>query len=233
MDLNERQKRIEQLRKKIAACTRCDLHKTRTNTVPGEGSLAARIMFIGEAPGNNEDLQGKPFVGRAGNVLDVLLKSVGLIRDDIYICNILKCRPPGNRNPLATEIHACVGSLDLQIKIINPSIIATLGNFATTYIFEKFGIPPAKIGSVAGKMIEVETPFGPKKIVPLFHPAVATYNVHKTDDLIRDFQIFRKLLNEEQVQKEKKSTVPEITDTDNIEIKEPFPNAPSQLEFFE
>jgi DNA polymerase len=148
-------------------------------------------MFIGEAPGKNEDLQGKPFVGRAGDVFDKLLSSIGLTREQIYLCNILKCRPPDNRNPLSSEIRACVGSLDIQIKIVNPKVIGTLGNFSTAYIFEKFNIPTAKISSVAGKVIDVKTLFGPLKIVPVFHPAVATYNVHKTELLIEHFQAFK------------------------------------------
>ena len=191
MDLTEQKSRIEKLRKQIAGCTRCSLHQTRTHTVPGEGDINADIMFIGEAPGKNEDLQGKPFVGRAGDIFDKLLKSIDLTREQIYLCNILKCRPPDNRNPLSSEISACIGSLDLQIKIVNPKVIGTLGNFSTAYIFEKFGIPPAKISAVAGKIIDVTTPFGPKKIVPVFHPAVATYNVHKTDLLIEHFQAFK------------------------------------------
>ncbi len=196
MDLEEKQSKIEKLRAQIASCTRCSLHKTRTHTVPGEGDVNADIMFIGEAPGRNEDLQGKPFVGRAGDVFDKLLDSIGLTRDQIYLCNILKCRPPQNRNPLSSEISTCVGSLDLQIKLVNPKVIGTLGNFSTTYIFEKFNVPPAKISSVAGKVIDIETPFGPKKIVPVFHPAVATYNVHKTDLLISHFQAFKPFCSE-------------------------------------
>lgn len=191
MDLEIKRGKFAKLREQIAACTRCPLHKTRTHTVPGEGDISAEIMFIGEAPGRNEDLQGKPFVGRAGDVFDKLLGSIGLTRDQIYICNILKCRPPNNRNPLASEIKACVGSLDLQIKYVNPKVIGTLGNFSTTYIFEKFKIPPAKISAVAGKVIDVETPFGPKKIIPVFHPAVATYDINKTDLLISHFQAFK------------------------------------------
>jgi len=191
MDLTEKTSRIEKLRKQIAECTRCSLHQTRTHTVPGEGDVDADIMFIGEAPGKNEDLQGKPFVGRAGDVFDKLLKSIGLTREQIYLCNILKCRPPDNRNPLPNEINACIGSLDLQIKIVNPKVIGTLGNFSTAYIFEKFNLPPAKISSVAGKVIDITTPFGPKKVIPVFHPAVATYNVHKTDLLIEHFAAFK------------------------------------------
>ena len=191
MDVKEKQQKISKLRAQIAACTRCPLHKTRTNTVPGEGDVSAQIMFIGEAPGRNEDLQGKPFVGRAGDVFDKLLNSIGITRDQIYLCNILKCRPPENRNPLSSEISSCVGSLDLQIKIVSPKVICTMGNFATTYIFDKFQIPPAKISSVAGKIIAVETLFGSIKIVPLFHPAVATYDVNKTNLLIDQFQVLK------------------------------------------
>lgn len=191
MDFEEKQQKINKLRQQIAGCTRCSLHQTRTNTVPGEGNVGADIMFIGEAPGRNEDEQGKPFVGRAGDVFDKLLESIGLSRDQIYLCNILKCRPPGNRNPLSSEIQACVGSLDLQIKIINPKVIGTLGNFSTTYIFEKFNMPPAKISSVAGRTLDAETPFGLKKIIPVFHPAVATYDRTKMDLLISHFRAFK------------------------------------------
>jgi len=191
MDQTEKKFRIEKLRKQIAECTRCSLHQTRTNTVPGEGDVDADIMFIGEAPGRNEDLQGLPFVGRAGDVFDKLLKSINLTREQIYLCNILKCRPPENRNPLPNEINSCIGSLDIQIKIVNPKVIGTLGNFSTTYIFEKFNVPPAKISVVAGKVIDITTPFGPKKIIPVFHPAVATYDINKTDLLIEHFQAFK------------------------------------------
>jgi len=206
MDLEKKCSRIENLRDQIAECKRCSLSETRTNTVPGEGNVDANILFIGEAPGKNEDLQGKPFIGRAGDIFDKLLTSADLTRDDIYLCNILKCRPPQNRNPLSSEIRACVGSLDLQIKIVNPVVIATLGNFATTYIFDKFSIEKKSISSVAGKVFEVDTDFGKKKIIPLFHPAVATYNINKLDDLIADFQIVRKTAGDDVVKVDAKSS---------------------------
>ncbi|HBG62456.1 MAG: hypothetical protein A2Y03_07650 [Omnitrophica WOR_2 bacterium GWF2_38_59] len=199
MSLEEKKLKIEKLRGKISCCKRCALFATRTNVVPGEGDCNADIMFIGEAPGRNEDLKGKPFVGRAGDVFDKLLDSVGLTRQQIYLCNILKCRPPGNRNPLSSEIKSCVGSLDIQIKVVDPQVIGTLGNFSTTYIFEKFGIPAAKISAVAGKVFDVDPSFGKIKIVPLFHPAVATYNVHKTDQLINDFQIFKRFISSKKI----------------------------------
>ena len=185
---------IAHLRKTIAKCEQCDLHKTRTNTVPGEGGVNASIMFIGEAPGKNEDEQGKPFIGRAGGIFDRLLESIDLSREKIYLCNILKCRPPNNRNPLASEIAACVGNLDLQIKIVNPKVIGTLGNFSTMYVLEKFGIPLDKISHLAGKLIDIDTEFGAKKIVPLFHPAVATYSPKKIDVLLEHFQIFKNFI---------------------------------------
>ncbi len=194
MDVQAKADRIQRLRQQIAVCQRCALHETRTNTVPGEGAVNADIMFIGEAPGRNEDQQGKPFVGRAGDIFDKLLASVSLSRDDIYLCNILKCRPPNNRNPLAGEIKACVGSLDIQIQVVDPQVIGTLGNFATMYVLEKFGVPLKKISELAGTIVDVDSPFGPKKIVPLFHPAVATYSPKKIDTLLEHFQIFKSFI---------------------------------------
>ena len=194
MTKDEKEKKIKRLRQQISRCERCSLHKTRTNTVPGEGDVNARILFIGEAPGRNEDLQGKPFVGRAGNVFDKQLSSVKLTRDQIYLCNILKCRPPDNRNPLPAEIKACIGSLDIQIKTVNPDVIGTLGSFATAYIFEKFDLPAQKISAVHGKVFDVSTAFGPKRIVPLYHPAVATYNGGQLGVLLKDFGVFRKFI---------------------------------------
>jgi len=191
MNVKEKQRCLGELRTKIAECRQCSLHNTRTNTVPGEGNVSARIMFIGEAPGRNEDLQGKPFVGRAGVIFDRLLISVGLTRDQIYLCNILKCRPPKNRIPLKSEIEACSSNLDTQIRIVNPVIIGTLGNFATSYILEKFSLPMKKISEVAGRVFEVQTESGIKKLVPLFHPAVATYNPLKFDTLLNDFKTLK------------------------------------------
>lgn len=190
----EKTQQIEDLRQQIADCRRCSLHQQRTHTVPGEGNVDADIMFIGEAPGRNEDLQGKPFVGRAGDIFDRLLASVELTREQIYLCNILKCRPPNNRNPLVSEIQACVGSLDRQLKVVEPQVIGTLGNFATMYVLEKFSVPLRKISELAGQVIPVTSEFGPKKIVPLFHPAVATYSPTKIDTLLEHFQVFRQFL---------------------------------------
>ena len=179
---------LNELNNIISNCRKCDLYKTRTNTVPGDGNTQADIFFIGEAPGRNEDLEGKPFVGRAGKVFDELLETIHLKRRDIFIGNILKCRPPNNRNPYDEEIRKCTPYLDKQIDIINPKVIVPLGNFATLYIFEKFNIPKLKISSVHGKKFKINTVNGVLIILPLFHPAAVIYNKNKMPDMTNDFK---------------------------------------------
>ncbi len=180
----------------IRACQHCALWRTRTNTVVGQGSLSARLIFIGEAPGYSEDQQGRPFVGKAGKVLDELLASIGLHRSEVYIANVLKCRPPGNRDPLPAEIDACTPYLDAQLEHIQPTVIATLGNFSLTYIFEKFGLHAKKdkISKIHGKVFKVCTITGVTTIVPLYHPAVATYNPGMKQTLLEDFQLLKEQL---------------------------------------
>ncbi|MDD5440442.1 MAG: uracil-DNA glycosylase, partial [Candidatus Omnitrophica bacterium] len=121
---------FEALKREVTACTHCELSKTRTHCVFGSGSASARLMFVGEAPGMDEDLQGLPFVGRAGQLLTKIIEAMGLKRQDVYIANVLKCRPPGNRNPLPTEVLTCEGYLIRQIDIIKPAVISALGKFA-------------------------------------------------------------------------------------------------------
>ncbi len=188
MNIYWHQMNLKELNNIISNCRKCDLYKTRTNTVPGKGNCNAAVFFIGEAPGRNEDIQGKPFVGRAGKVLDQLLESINLNRNDIFIGNILKCRPPKNRNPHSQEIEACTSYLDKQIDIIHPKIIVPLGNFATQYIFEKFNIPNEKISKVHGKKFEINTISGKITIIPIFHPAVVTYNKNKMPLMKKDFE---------------------------------------------
>ena len=187
---------LERIEQSIKACKRCELWKTRTNPVAGAGSLSAKIVFVGEAPGYYEDLKGEPFVGKAGKVLDELLASVELQRSEVYIANVLKCRPPGNRNPATEEIRACTPYLDAQLEIIQPEIIATLGNFSLSYIFDKFGLRSKKdkISKIHGKVFTVSTIAGIKikKIIPLYHPAVATYNPNMKETLIDDFKVLKK-----------------------------------------
>ena len=187
---------IKKLMLSVENCRKCDLWKTRKKPVFGEGSIDTDILFIGEAPGYNEDLQGRPFVGKAGKILDELLESIGLHRSDIYIANILKCRPPYNRNPLKTEIDACTEHLDKQIELIQPKIIVPLGNFACSYIFEKFGLKYDKISNVHGKIFQINTIFGNVKIIPMYHPAVATYNPNTKSTLLADFKIIKKAIEQ-------------------------------------
>ncbi|MCD6399038.1 MAG: uracil-DNA glycosylase [Candidatus Aenigmarchaeota archaeon] len=183
-----KEEKMSDLIEEIKNCKRCGLWESRTNVVPGEGSINAEIMFIGEGPGYWEDQKGRPFVGRAGKVLDELLEFIGLKREEIFIANILKCRPPKNRNPEKEEIKACTPYLEAQISIINPKIIAPLGKFAMEFIFEKFGLGERKISEVHGKVFEINTINGKIKIIPLYHPAVAVYNSNKIDLLKEDFK---------------------------------------------
>jgi len=182
---------FDKLRQEILNCRGCGLYRTRTNPVIGGGTLDADIMFIGEAPGFNEDLQGKPFVGKAGKILDELLDSINLKREEIYITNILKCRPPQNKNPSQEEINACTPNLNKQIEIIKPKIICCLGNFATEFILKKFGLSKEIQGitKIHGKIFIIPTLTGTIKIIPLYHPAVATYNPNMIGILKDDFKV--------------------------------------------
>ncbi len=189
MDLSlEVEKEIKQLEHVIVSCKKCELWKTRKNPVIGNGSLDAGVMFIGEAPGYHEDAQGIPFVGRAGKVFDELLQSIELEREEVYVCNILKCRPPDNRNPLDPEIKACTPYLDRQITAIKPKVIGTLGNFATSYVLEKFGLQAEKIGKIHGKTFHIKNLLFESRIIPLYHPAAATYNPNMKSVLMDDFK---------------------------------------------
>jgi len=184
----DKEEEISRVAEGVESCRRCGLYKTRNRAVVGSGSPDAGIMFIGEAPGFNEDKQGKPFVGRAGGVFDELLKSVGLERGDVYVANVLKCRPPGNRSPAREEIRACTPHLDEQISIIRPGVIATLGGFSMSYIFGKFGLKEDKISRVHGRAFPVSNLAGIERIVALYHPAVATYNPGMMGVLLEDFK---------------------------------------------
>ncbi len=186
---------MNDLKKSILDCKKCELWKTRNNPVIGDGSTDASIMFIGEAPGHNEDLQGKPFVGRAGKFLDDLLNSINLNRNEIYIANILKCRPPNNRNPYESEIKECSSFLDKQMGIIKPKIIATLGNFSTEYILNKFGLKTEKISKIHGKKFHIRNLTFDMMIIPLYHPAAAVYNPNMKSILLSDFKKIEETLS--------------------------------------
>ena len=172
----------------ISSCTSCRLHETRTHAVPGDGPVTARIVAVGEAPGESEDQTGRPFVGAAGRLLTKLLGGIGLDRHDIYICNVLKCRPPQNRDPLPDEVAACARHLDAQIRLIKPDVILLLGRHATARLLP--GSPP--ISRCHGERV-VE---GDRTYVPLYHPAAALYNASMLATLEADMQRVRGYLAE-------------------------------------
>jgi len=191
------EKEFEDIKKEVLNCQRCNLCKERVKNgfypVIGEGNHQAQIMFIGEAPGLNEAKTGRPFCGAAGKILDELLESAGIKREDVYITNILKDRPPENRNPQKEEILACTSYLDRQIAAVKPKIICTLGNFSTAYIMEKYGLKEKieGISKIHGKIFESKSLFETVKIVPLYHPAVATYNVNMKETLKKDLKVLK------------------------------------------
>ena len=158
----------------VAQCQACGLHETRTNTVPGEGSPDARIVFVGEAPGQTEDEQGRPFVGRAGNLLTKIIEAMGLQRSDVYICNILKCRPPGNRDPLPSEVAECREFLHRQLQILDPEIIVALGAHAAHTLLET----TTPIGQLRGRFHDYRphAMAEPIKLAATYHPAYLLRN---------------------------------------------------------
>ena len=178
---------LEALAAEVAQCTRCLLHQGRTKTVPGEGPDNADIMFIGEAPGFHEDQQGHPFVGAAGKFLEKLLESIGLTRADVFIANVIKCRPPGNRDPLPEEIEACKPFLDRQIELIQPRLVVTLGRFSMARVFSK-----ARISRIHGR---------PRKIggviyYPMYHPAAALHQPSLRHTVEEDMRRIPELLQQ-------------------------------------
>ena len=182
---------MERIMAEVEACRKCELWRSRRNPVPGEGSLDAVVMFIGEAPGYWEDLKGRPFVGAAGRFLNELLAKIGLARRDVYITNVLKSRPPENRDPQPSEIQACTPYLDRQIKIIKPKIIVTLGRHSMAYILSELGFETRGITGVHGRVYDGELLGLEVRIIPTFHPASALYNPKYKDALERDFQVIK------------------------------------------
>ncbi len=185
---------MEALVAEIRACTRCPLHATRKNPVPGEGDLDAQVMLIGEAPGRWEDEKGRPFVGAAGKLLDKLLALAGFRREEVYIANVLKCRPPGNRDPRPEEVRACTPFLDRQIRIIRPEVIMTLGRHSTGYLFSRAGLEFRRVSDVRGRVYEVEVLGLRVKLIPTLHPASALYNPSYRSVLESDFELLGRVV---------------------------------------
>ena len=178
---------LDQIQADCAGCMKCALGETRTNLVFGVGNPHAQIMFIGEGPGKNEDLQGEPFVGAAGQLLNRMLERIGVPREDIYIANILKCRPPGNRDPRTEEIEACTPWLREQVASVHPTVVVTLGNFATKFVLQT----QTGITRLRGRIHMA----GPLRVIPMFHPAAAIYDQSKVAALEADFDLLRMLLD--------------------------------------
>lgn len=195
----ERKELMRKIKDEVVELKESPLYKFRIENknlpVIGEGSHSAKIMFIGEAPGRNEAKCGRPFCGAAGKVLDTLLESVKIKREEVYITNIVKDRPPENRDPNPEEIKIYGPFLDRQIEIIQPQIIVTLGRYSMYYIMPKFGLELElePISKNHGKVFQGQASYGPIKVVPLYHPAVAVYNSHTKDQLKSDFAVLKDL----------------------------------------
>ncbi|HUG14417.1 MAG TPA: uracil-DNA glycosylase [Thermomicrobiales bacterium] len=179
MEKSERIRIIEEVATLVRACGRCELCRGRTNAVPGQGDYETDIMFIGEAPGANEDRQGLPFVGASGQFLNELIAAAGFQRESVFITNIVKCRPPGNRDPLPDEIAACQPYLDSQIEAIDPLAIVTLGRFSMSRWF-----PNERISRIHGQPRR----FGERVVVPMYHPAAALHQSSLRATIESDFQ---------------------------------------------
>jgi uracil-DNA glycosylase len=188
----ERREDLVVLYREASGCVRCPLHEGRTNVVFGNGNANADLMFVGEAPGHHEDLQGLPFVGRAGQLLDQLLGEIGLSRKDVFVANVLKCRPPGNRDPQPDEIDTCKPYLNRQIELIEPKVICTLGNFATKLLTRS----NRGITSVHGRPQVHELGGRTVRVYPLYHPAAALRSTGTLTQLREDFSRLPELLAE-------------------------------------
>ncbi len=201
---------LNQVAKEVTVCEKCVLHHSRKKAVPGEGPANAEIMFIGEGPGFYENEQGRPFVGQAGQFLDQLLAQAGLKRPEVWIGNVVKCRPPGNRDPQPEELSACDEYLERQIKAINPSIIITLGR----YSMGKF-MPGAKISTVHGQMRKI----GDRYVIAMFHPAAALHQASLKPAILADFAKLPQLL--EQARKGLGRSGPAAAQADESSKEEP------------
>jgi len=206
---------LEKVAAEVSTCTKCDLCKGRTNAVPGEGNPHARIMFIGEGPGFHEDMQGRPFVGPAGQFLVELLASINLKRTDVFITNVVKCRPPGNRDPLPTEINACNDYLERQIAAIDPQVIVTLGRFSMAKFFGG-----EKISSIHGRARKIDG----RICIAMYHPAAGLHQQSLKDTIRSDFKRIPQIMADSERQ-----SVEEPGKTEAPKLKE---DPPEQLALF-
>ncbi len=185
---------LKDIEEEIRNCKKCELWKSKTNYVPGEGKEDAEVVFIGEAPGREEDKQGRPFVGNAGKLLNELLESIGLRREDVFIGNVLKCRPPNNRDPKPEEIEACSPYLIRQLNVIKPDVIVCLGRHSASFIFDLFGLKFRGISRERGEVRKVRAWDKDVYIIPVYHPAAALYRPPLKEVLKKDFEKIGNLL---------------------------------------
>ena len=185
---DDRSAELATVHSEIIACTKCELHMSRKNAVPGEGPIDAKIMFVGEGPGQNEDEQGRPFVGAAGKLLTELLGSIGVSRSDVFITNIVKCRPPNNRAPRKAEIEACNPYMMSQIRLVKPRIVCPLGTPAIATVLGEESSATRAHGKPQTK--------GNVTILPMYHPAAALYDVSLKEGLASDFNVLKDLLKD-------------------------------------
>jgi uracil-DNA glycosylase len=218
----DRDQQLREIIKDISVCTKCQLHHSRKLSVPGEGPFDTDIMFIGEAPGFHENEQGRPFVGAAGKLLDTLLSNIGMNRNQVLITNVVKCRPPGNRDPMDEEIEACVSAyLTRQIELIDPKLIITLGRISMGVFFKN-----AKIGEMHGNAVKI----GHRWVTAMYHPAAALHQPKLLEVIQKDFDklpalVSRVIQDTDQKISEKQTTV------NSIDLMPPE-NNPSQLSLF-
>lgn len=198
--MSDRTDQLRKIKDAIVDLTESPLYEYRVENnyfpVIGQGSHYADIMFIGEAPGKNEAEQGRPFCGASGRVLDELLESINLKREDVYVTNIVKDRPPNNRDPRKAELDLYSPFLEQQVDIIQPKVIATLGRFSMEFILKKYDAPEAKqkISQLHGTVVKVKTGYGEAAVVPLFHPAASLYNPMQKDTLLEDFKVLAQFI---------------------------------------
>lgn len=194
---------LKKIAEDISKCSKCQLCSERTNTVPGYGHPKAKILFIGEGPGKDEDLQGKPFVGAAGRLLTELIESIGLSREDVFITNVVKCRPPGNRDPFQEEVDACYSFLSRQLKEIKPLLVVTLGRHSTARF-----LPDVKISEVHGKPKVFKGIWQKLQVyLPLYHPAFALYDPKNKVILMEDFKKIPAILKKIEMDSAKQKNV--------------------------
>lgn len=199
---------LKEIAEQTSVCTRCKLHYSRRNAVPGAGNPKSTLMFIGEGPGFHENQQGLPFVGAAGSFLDELLEEAGLKREDVFITNVVKCRPPGNRDPQPEELEACKPYLERQIAVINPDVIVTLGRFSMGHFINN-----GKISSIHGRSFWSNG----RMIVPMYHPAAALHQPSLRSVVMEDFQKLPGMIKEAQ---EARRSNPDLTSLSAVETLE-------------